>query len=134
MWKQWWPYKAGALVFILLMGGSNLLPGLDEVAGELGSPEGVRAAMFAVIAAAALFITRMPKDRARQDAAVDSVGQAISIAAAFAAGVYWLLDETKGNPTPYITTLLGVTGFLASVLAVTTLIQWWRDRSNQKED
>ena len=143
MWKQWWPYKALAFLAVLLLAGANGLLELNTVADYTGSPDlefthGIRASVFALVAASFLFITLLPKDDTEPDVAIVSAGHALSVVTAFSAGLFWLLDETDGNFGPYVLVLLLVAGFLAAILVGMFLFQlctdWVRRKRGVKED
>ena len=142
MWRKWWPYKAFAFVLVSMIAGANCLMKFDTVADFMASPgleytHGVRAAVFALIAAAALSINLLPKDNVEQDSRVAFLSKTLSIITAFLAGLFWLLDETKGNAVPYVVVVLVVTGTLMGFLAIVFLIQlstdWIRQRGNRPQ-
>ena len=139
MWKQWWPYKALAFLAVLLLAGANCLMTLDTVADYIGDPEleythGVRASVFALTAAAFLFIRLLPNGGWVQDEVLDFWCRVISVAAAFGAGLFWVLDETAPNHGPYILVLGVVTGVLAAVLISILVGQWVADRVRRRPD
>ena len=123
MWRVWWPYKAAATLVVLMLAGANFLMQVDSVADFMGSPDleytdGIRASVFALVAASALFITLLPKNKVAGDDAVDSICKLLSVVAAFLAGVFWLLSETGGNFVPYVIVLIVVTATLTGILAL----------------
>ena len=130
--ERWWPYKLIALIEVFFLAGANCLMELNTVADFMSAPgveytHGVRASVFAIVAASALFITRLPKNQVSQDANIDLFSQMLSIVAALGAGVFWLLDETKGKTSLYVSTLLATMGVLAVGLVVTALFHSIRD-------
>ena len=130
MWKQWWPYKGIVLIVVLLLAVSNII--MTDEAVTIGTSEsslsytdGMRAATFALIAAAAaLFITRLPKNAVEQDEQIDRLSHALSIVTAFGAGLFWLLAETGRNTYPYLWALFIATGALAFWLSFGILMSW----------
>ena len=137
--KMWWPYKVGALVVVFLVAAANCLMELGTIADFTGSPDlefthGVRASIFALVAASALFITSLPKNQAVQDEMLDHLCRAVSVAAGFLTGLFWLLEETRGNAGPFIVVVLAVAGFLAVFLVLALVIQliieWARRRKS----
>ncbi len=135
MWKMWWACKATATIVILMVAGVNGLMQVDSVADFMGSPgleytHGIRASVFALVAASALFITLLPKNEIAGDDGVDSVCHGISVISAFLAGLFWLLSETGGNFGPYVTVLLIVTATLTGILAFFVVVglagEWWK--------
>ena len=138
MWKMWWACKATATIVLLMVAGANGLMQVDSVADFMGSPgleytDGIRASVFALVAASLLFITLLPKNEPSGDDAIDSLCQPLSIVAAFLAGLFWLLDETDGNFGPYVTVLFIVaatlTGILAFFVVVGLVGEWWKQRN-----
>ena len=137
MLRTWWPYKAATALAVLMLAGANGLMQVDSVADFMSSPDleytdGIRASVFALVAASALFITLLPKNKLAGDDAVDAFCKLLSVVAAFLAGVFWLRDETGGNFGPYLTVLFIVTGTLTSILAFFVVVdlvgEWWKQR------
>ena len=138
MLKPWWPYKAITLAFLVLLAGANGFAQLDVVADALGFndiffTDGVRAAMFAMIAAATLFIALLPRDDSETDVLVGRLSQLCSVIAAFLAGLFWLMDETGRQPGPYIIVLLAVTGALSTFLVITIAVEVILQRIRKEE-
>ena len=59
---------------------------------------GVKAALFAMVAASLLFISFIPSRNKR----VDILIRALGAIATLLAGLFWLLSATKGNLEPYL--------------------------------
>ena len=134
--RLWWPYKGFALIVVFFLGGANSIMEVDTVAEFVGSPDlvythGIRASVYAVVAAAALFITRLPKNGVPQDEALDDLCGLVSVLAAFLTGIFWVLDETGGNIGPYFLVLFTVTGILTGGLAVFFVVQLVSERINK---
>ena len=89
-------------------------------------PEEFKSRARALLLAAVLFLTKLPGGRLNrtetanlpEDEAINCLGGVISVVAAFAAGVFWVLSETNGNFGPYFVALFSVTGLLTGGLGV----------------
>ena len=132
LWRWWWPYKLIAWVAVFFLAVANCIMTVNTVAEFMDSPgieytHGVRASVFAIVAASALFITMLPKNQVPQDANIDLLSQILSITAAFGAGIFWLLDETEGKTGRYVWTLLATIGVLTVGLVATILFDSIRD-------
>ncbi len=115
-------------VFVFSLGVANCLMTVNTVAEIMNEPglvydHGVRAAVFAIVAASALFIVLLGRDEAPRTAFIDSVCRLTSVVTAFLAGVFWLLDETEGKTGFFILTLLATAGVLTTGLVVMLVIQ-----------
>ena len=76
----------------------------------------------------------LPKNQVPLDADIDVLSQVLSIAAALGAGVFWLLDETKGKTSLYVSTLLATMGILAVGLVATALFHAVRDWVQRRKE
>ena len=126
--------------------------------GQLEHGHGVKAAVYAVLAALLLFISLINLGvRAREPGAgsapVKSEGEEevegsgntsekakfvnflplmFGALAAFGAGWHWLLDETKMNPGPYLYVVAAVGGLMLAALVVSALFGFLRERLGQR--
>ena len=132
--------KAAIAFTVLMLAGANCLMEVGTVADFMGSPNleythGIRASVFALVAASWLFITLLPKSGVEWDDTVDAVCRICSVVAAFLAGLFWLLDETGGDYGPYVTVLSVVAGGLAGIIAffavVGAISEWWSRRGKK---
>ena len=98
--------------------------------------DGVKAASFALLAAMAIAIQRIPTGENREDKWVDRSVWALMVVAGFLAAWYWLKDET-GNPRPYLEEILIVGAVIALTVVAPMLagagLSWWTDRRKERK-
>ena len=74
--------------------------------------DGARAASFALIAAMAIAVSRIPAGETAADKAIEWSVWILMAFATFMAAWWWLADETNGNPQVYLEEMLFVAGAL----------------------
>lgn len=80
---------------------------------------------------------KLPADRSQEADYQKSLCELLGVVGAFLAGLFWVLDETKGNTGFFLITLFGVAGMLASGLVlgmVSDFIKTVRRGGDLKED
>ena len=80
---------------------------------ESNYDDGARAASFALVAALAIAIQRIPTDEVQWHKHLDFLIWLLGTSAAFLAAWWWLSDETNGNPKPYLEEVLIIGGVIA---------------------
>ena len=126
-----------ALVLLVLLWVNYQLNPTDLVElAEGGSVEGIKAAMFALLAAIALFATIIPSIQGgKAEFWVHILSSGVGALAAVGAAWFWLDSEIKGGPGPYVIPLvvLGTVLFLIVVTPVvwSDLRDWWRARTSK---
>ena len=80
-------------------GGANSLMQFGDLREDVADySRGARAAVYALIAASAIFLTQLPKNETARDNLANSLSHICSVVAAFLAGLLWLLGETGDAP------------------------------------
>ena len=107
--------------------------GRSEVVYDVGA----KAAGFALIAAMAIAVQRMPKGESREDQWVDRLAWALAASAAFLAAWYWLEDETGSKPWPYLEEILIVGGVIVLTVVVPMVgggvFGWLNDKRKRRD-
>ena len=89
---------------------ANLITFTGE--SQSGYDDGSKAASFALVAALAIAVQRIPIDEDQTSKYIDLVIWILGTSAAFLAAWYWLSDETGGNPRPYLEEVLIIGGIV----------------------
>ena len=87
---------------------------------ESANDDGARAAGYALIAALAIAIQRIPTGEDYRGKYIDFVVWMLGTSAAFLAAWFWLADETDGNPNPYLEEVL-VIGLIVAVAGLVSI-------------
>ncbi len=99
--------------------------------------DGAKAASFALIAALAIAVQRMPTGKSRDEKSINLVVWVLAATSAFLAAWYWLADETDGDPWPYLEEILVIGGLVVLTvvipIAVGALFGWLNKRRRERD-
>ena len=90
---------------------------------------GAKAAALAILGAASLFLAFAAN---RPTLRIDFLVSVTTVTAAFAAGWFWLLGETGGNPVPFLIALVPAIAWIATLLAIMEVLGMAR-RSDERK-
>ena len=79
---------------------------LKAITPSSSQEAGAKAAVLAMAGAASLFVSLIPVQAGRPGERLDFMVRLVGAAAALFAGLYWLVGETGGRPSPYLIALV----------------------------
>ena len=120
-----WTAIAGLVVATIIANLRNpIVPGWEIPLSEAGlRPDqlySAKAATLAVLGAGALALSHWSADK--RTWRISFVSAVTSVVAAGAAGWFWLLSATDGNPVPFLIALVPAMGWAFIIFAVSTLL------------
>ena len=95
---------------------------------------GVKAAVLAMCAAAALFVSLIPREDSKRGRIAHLSAQATGGISALGAGWYWLISEAGNSTGPYLFALAPMFVILGMSMAVSMYISWVGVRDDRQEE
>ena len=119
-WRMIYFWKLLLVGAVLLFTIAVLSIGSNDFDLDFGA--GIKAPIFAIASAATLFIGMIPKNPGPNDVLTDVVVRPVGTFTACLAGWFWLLGETKGDPSPYVLVLTPVIALISFLVLVLPLL------------
>ena len=93
---------------------------------------GAKAAILALLGAAAMFIGFIPSGNSKNAKRVDLVVRVTGALALGMTGLYWLLNETEGRPGPYLIAYVPTVVIYVCAISVLITLRYASDRDERQ--